>query len=350
MSKDHAGLTGSPTISVITAAFAMERWDGLCQAVASIAAQTASVMETIVVIDHNPGLLERARRELPGAIVVPNSRRPGASGARNSGVAASRGDVVAFLDDDAFASPSWLEAMLPHFARPGVVGVGCRVVPVWAGSRPRWLPYEFDWAVGASYRGLPEETAAVRNVWTCGMAVSREVFAAIGGFRDDFGKVGRRSRPEDTDLSLRAAAARPDGTWIYEPAAVISHHVPAERATPAFFLRRCLNEGAGKAELAALNGGGRSTSAERLYARRVLPLGVARGLRDTVRGDLSGGMRSIAIAAGLGSAATGFAAGRVRSAADRAAAIVRRPAARPPRPTRPGPGPGSSSTSPDTTC
>jgi colanic acid/amylovoran biosynthesis protein len=331
LSKDHADLAGSPTISVITAAFAMERWDDLCQAVTSIAAQTASVMETIVVIDHNPGLLERARRDLPGAIVVPNIRRQGASGARNSGVAASRGDVVAFLDDDAFASPSWLEAMLPHFARPGVVGVGCRVVPVWAGSRPRWLPYEFDWAVGASYRGMPAETAAVRNVWTCGMAVSREVFAAIGGFRDDFGKVGGRSRPEDTDLSLRAAAARPDGTWIYEPAAVISHHVPAERATPAFFLRRCLNEGAGKAELAALNGGSRSTSAERLYARRVLPLGVAQGLRDTIRGDLSGGMRSIAITAGLGSAVTGFAAGRVRSAADRAAAIVRRPAARPAR-------------------
>ena len=43
------------------------------------------------------------------------------------------------------------------------------------------------------------------------MAVSRPVFDAIGGFRDDFGKVGGRNRPEDTDLSLRVAAARPGG-------------------------------------------------------------------------------------------------------------------------------------------
>ena len=318
MSKDHANRVVRPTISVITAAFDMERWDGLCQAVASIMAQTVTVLETIAVIDHNPDLLDRARRELPGVVVVPNLRSRGASGARNSGVAASHGDVVAFLDDDAVASPSWLEAMLPHFADSGVVGVGCRVVPVWASPRPRWFPPEFDWAVGGSYRGMPESAAPVRNVWTCGMVVSRSLFEAIGGFRDDFGKVGGRSRPEDTDLSLRAAAARPGGTWVYEPAAVVSHHVPLERATFGFFLRRCLNEGAGKAALAALNGDGQSMSAERLYTRRVLPAGVARGLRDTVRGDVSGGLRSVAIAAGLSSAMAGFAIGRVAGMLHRA--------------------------------
>src|SRR5437588_3122198 len=174
----------------------MERWDGLRQAVASIMAQTVTVLETIAVIDHNPDLLDRARRELPGVVVVPNLRDRGASGARNSGVAASRGDVVAFLDDDAVASPSWLEIMLPHFADPDVVGVGCRVVPVWAGSRPRWFPQEFDWAVGGSYRGMPDEAAPVRNVWGCGMAVSRPGFDGIGGFGDVFGKGGGGSRPE----------------------------------------------------------------------------------------------------------------------------------------------------------
>ena len=318
MSKDQANPVAWPTISVITAAFAMERWDGLCQAVESIRAQTVTVLETIAVIDHNPELLDRARRELPGVVVVPNLRDRGASGARNSGVAASRGDVVAFLDDDAVASPSWLEVMLPHFADPAVVGVGCRVVPVWAGPRPRWFPPEFDWAVGGSYRGMPESPAPVRNVWTCGMVVSRSVFEAIGGFRDDFGKVGGRSRPEDTDLSLRAAAARPGGTWVYEPAAVVSHHVPPERATFGFFLRRCLNEGAGKAALGALNGDGQSTSAERLYTRRVLPAGVARGLRETVRGEVPGGLRSGAIVAGLSAAMAGFAAGRVAGMVHRA--------------------------------
>lgn len=301
-----------PTVSVVTASFAMERWEHLREAVASILAQTVRVFETVVVIDHNPDLLDRARRELQGVVVIPNTRGRGVSGARNSGAAACHGDVVAFLDDDAIASATWLEALLAHFADPDVVGVGCRLVAGWEGSRPRWLPQEFDWTVGGSYRGMPEVATSMRNVWSCGMVVSRRVFDAIGGFRDDFGKVGNRSRPEDTDFCLRATAAPRRGTWVYEPAGTVVHRVPLDRSTSRFFLRRCLSEGSGKAALAALNGTGESTSAELRYTRRVLPRGIARGLRDTVRGDVSGVLRSMAIAAGFGFVVAGFMAGIVR--------------------------------------
>jgi hypothetical protein len=276
------------------------------------------VLETVLVIDHNPVLLERAQRELEDVVVVSNVGSRGASGARNSGVAACGGEVVAFLDDDAVASSGWLEALLGHFADPDVVGVGGRIVPLWASSRPRWFPAEFDWAVGASYRGMPDESGPVRNVWSGNMAVLRRVFDAVGGFRDDFGKVGRRSRPEDTDLCLRAAAAQLRGTWIYEPAGVVGHRVPVKRTTVGYFLHRCLNEGSGKAALAALNGASESTSAERLYTRSALPEGVARGLRDAMHGDAAGGLRSIAIAAGFSFAVAGFLAGR-------AAGVVHRP-------------------------
>ena len=150
------------------------------------------------------------------------------------------------------------------------------------------------------------------------MVIRRRTFDAIGGFREDFGKVGGRSRPEDTDLCLRAAAAQPGGTWIYEPAGIAGHRVPLRRATFGFFLSRCLNEGAGKAALAALNGASESTSAERHYTRRILPEGIARGLRDAARGDLSGGLRSLAIAAGFSFAVAGFLTGRAAGAFHRA--------------------------------
>ena len=308
---------GSPRVSVIVAAFSMERWDCLRAAVASVLAQTAQVPETIVVIDHNPELLDRARRELRGVTVVPNTSGRGVSGARNSGVAACHGEVLGFLDDDAVASPTWLDILLPRLADRHVVGAGTRVVPLWEGSRPRWLPPEFDWTVGGSYRGMPEQATAVRNVWTCGMLIPRQAFDAAGGFREAFGKVGGRSRPEDTDLCLRAAAARPGSTWLYEPAAVVSHRVPAARATVRFFLRRCLLEGLGKAALASWNGARESTSAERQYMRRVLPRGMTRGLRDAVRGDACGALRTVAIAAGLPVAAAGFLAGRLSGLAYR---------------------------------
>lgn len=303
------GTVATPTVSVVIAAYSTERWGDLRAAVASVGEQTVPVLETIIVIDHNPELEARARREFARAIVVGNVGSRGASGARNSGVAVSQGDVVAFLDDDAAASPAWLEALLRHFADPAVVGAGGGIVPLWAGSRPRWFPPEFYWAVGASYRGMPEDAAEVRNVWSGNMAIRRPVFDAIGGFREGFGKVGRRPCPEDTDLCLRASAG--GGRWIYEPAAVCGHRVPPQRTTVRYFLSRSHNEGRGKARLAGLAGTAQSTSAERRYTRRVLPAGIARGLRDSVRGDLTGAARSLAIAVGLMLAVAGFVLGQV---------------------------------------
>jgi glycosyltransferase involved in cell wall biosynthesis len=302
----------------------MKRWGDLREAVASVQAQTVPVQETIVVIDHNPELLARARRELADVTVIANGGGQGASAARNTGVTASRGELVAFLDDDAVASPRWLEALLSHFADASVVGVGGRLDPLWATSRPQWFPPEFDWALGASYLGMPVTAEPVRNVWSNNMAIRRQVFDNIGGFRDGFGKVGARSRPEDTDLCIRAAEGHGGGTWIYEPAGAAGHHVPAERATVRYFAYRCFHEGWGKAALAALNGMGESISAERQYTRRVLPAGLARGLREAARGDASAVLRSLAIVGGLAVAMIGFLVGH-------AMMVIRAKGARGPR-------------------
>jgi GT2 family glycosyltransferase len=301
-------------VTAVIAAFAMDRWDATCEAMASIQAQTAAPAETVLVIDHNPDLLTRAAAAFPKATVIPNAGPQGASSARNTGVAASGGELIAFLDDDAVAAPDWLELMVPHFARPEVVGVGGSCEPLWFTSRPRWFPPEFDWIVGASYRGMPVETQPIRNVWSGNMILRRRIFTEIGGFNEDFGKVGKVARPEDTDLCLRAAAAQDHGTWMYEPAAVCGHRVPASRERVPFFLRRCLNEGRGKAGLAQLNGAA-ATSSERRYTREVLPRGIARGLGEAARGDLSGAERSLAIAAGLSLATAGFVTSRIAQSA-----------------------------------
>jgi hypothetical protein len=303
------------SVSVVIAAYSSERWTQLRDAVASVGAQHRPALETIVVIDHNPDLLARAERELTDAVVVPNAGQRGASGARNTGVALSQGEVVAFLDDDAYASPEWLATMIVHFADPAVAGVGGRVDPLWATARPSWFPGEFDWTVGASYSGMPETTAQVRNVWSNNMALRRAAFDAAGGFREDFSKLGTASRPEDTELCLRVTS----GSWLYEPASAVGHWVPAQRATLRYFLRRCYDEGKGKAQIALMDGTANSTSAERWYTMRVLPVAIGRGLREAATGDRSGALRSAAIIGGFGMAAAGFAVGCLSAATSRRA-------------------------------
>lgn len=300
-----------PTVSVIIAAHALDRWDGLCKAVASVQAQTVRDVETVVAVDHNPELLAKATREFPEVTVVANRVSRGASGTRNMGAAASHGQVLVFLDDDAVAQPNWLEALLQPLADPSVVGVGGRLEPLWKTSRPWWFPLEFDWVVGCSYLGMPENTTPVRNVWSNNMAIRRDAFDVIRGFRDGFGKIGNYNQPEDTDLCLRAAVRNGGGLWIYEPKAVAFHHVPADRATLNFFLKRCYNEGQGKAALACLNGANESTSTERRYVRCVLPYGFIRGLLEMVRGEVSGSVRSFAIVVGMSLATAGYLANRI---------------------------------------
>ena len=291
---------------MVIAAFADERWNQLCDAIESVRSQTAPVLETVVVIDHNPALLARARREFTDCTGDRERRRRGASGARNTGAASCRGEIVAFLDDDARSSDHWLAALLCHFSREDIVGVGGRIDPLWAASRPRWFPAEFGWAVGFSYQGMPERAQPVRNVWAGNMAIRASVFEAVGGFREDFGKVGDVARPEDTDLCLRAAGDR--GIWFYEPTGSVGHWIPRQRTTFRYFARRCYHEGQGKAALAAMDGARQSTAAERSYTYRILPQGVLRGLQDVAKGDAWGAARAAAIAVGFATTAVGFAA------------------------------------------
>lgn len=286
-----------PTVSVIIPTYTKARWDWLHECVASAKAQTVPASEIVVVVDHNPELLEEIAGEFPDVIAVPNIGGRGVSGARNSGVKASRGEVVAFLDDDSIASPDWLATLLRHIVTPGVVGVGCYSDGLWEEACPAWFPGEFGWTIGVSYSGLPNRPTAVRNVWTSAMLVKRSAFEIVDGFREDFGKIGNKSLPEDTDLCLRIAAVEDNAVWIWDPAKVMKHRVPAGRATFGYLMSRCFLQGWGKAAMARMDGFNESTSLERNYTLRILPAGVGRGLLDTVRGDVSGLGRSGAIIA-----------------------------------------------------
>lgn len=121
-----------PTISVVICAYTEGRWEELVAAVDSAARQTLAASEVIVVADHNTALAERARRELTGVEVLENDNRQGLAGARNTGVAAARGTVVAFLDDDAVAAADWLERLADAYE-----GRWCSA---WAGRSSRSGP------------------------------------------------------------------------------------------------------------------------------------------------------------------------------------------------------------------
>jgi hypothetical protein len=177
-------------------------------------------------------------------------------------------------------------------------------MPMWENPRPTWFPEEMLWAVGATYRGMPTSASPVRNVWAGNMVVRRSACDQVGGFRLDFGKRGDREdfQAEDTEFCLRTAREWPNGQWIYEPKAVAEHFVPARRSGWKFLVARCFHEGRNKVIMSRVVGAD-TTSRERNYALRVVPRGVWAGLKDALRGDLTGLARSATLVCCLVAAA-----------------------------------------------
>lgn len=310
-----------PRISTVICAYTEDRWPEIVRAVESVQHQERAAFEIVLVVDHNAQLFERARETFDGAIVVENAHPQGLSGARNTGVEATSGDVVAFLDDDAAADPGWLRWLADTYADPDVLGVGGYIDPAWATARPRWWPDEFDWVVGCSYRGLPQGRSEVRNPIGANMSFRRDVLEKAGRFTSGIGRIGTRPLgAEETELSIRARRAFPSGRVMYEPRARVSHLVPAARATTGYFLRRCYAEGLSKAAVSDLVGAEHALASERSYAVRTLGRGVLRDLGDTVRHrDPGPAARAAWIVAGLAVTTAGFIAGKVPAALQRRA-------------------------------
>ncbi len=299
------------TTSVVICAYTEARWEQLCQAVSSVQAQRRPVDEIIVVIDHNDALLDRARVAFSSATVLANASSQGLSGARNTGIDASIGDVVCFLDDDAAAEEDWSTHLLAPYDDRGVLGVGGAATPTWETAEPAWWPGEFGWVVGCSYRGQPTTTSPVRNLMGCNMSLRRTVLAAVGGFDTGLGRQGDNQLGcEETELCIRAGQLFPDGVFLHEPAAVVHHHVPGQRASWRYFRDRCRAEGISKAGVARRVGRSAALASETGYVRHVLPTGVLTNLGRSLHGDLAGVARAGAIVAGLGLTATGFLSAR----------------------------------------
>ncbi|WP_409472998.1 glycosyltransferase family 2 protein [Streptomyces sp. HC307] len=309
----------SPDISVVICVYTEDRWEDILAAVASVRAQSRPALETLLVVDHNQALLDRLAgeyKEAEDVRVLANAGPRGLSAGRNTGIAASRGDVIAFLDDDAVAERDWLRHFASSYADPRVMAVGGRTEPIWAsGRRPAWFPAEFDWVVGCTYRGLPRGLVQVRNVLGGNASFRRSAFDAAGGFATGIGRDGDK-RPlgcEETELCIRLTRALPEAVLLIDDRAVIHHRVPKAREHFRYFRTRTYAEGLSKALVARSVGADKGLESERRYTTRVLPAGVARGLRDAVLARPGGAGRAGAIVAGVFAAAGGYVVGSVRA-------------------------------------
>jgi glycosyltransferase involved in cell wall biosynthesis len=210
---------------------------------------------------------------------------PGKSYAVNAALRLTRGDVVAFTDDDVQPDRGWLEGLAQALNETGAAFVAGRILPIWEIDPPSWMSPSLYGVLAVPDNGaarLPITKDVPSQVMPIGanMAVRASVIARLGGMRTDLGKLeGSLRTGEDHEFFLRLLHGGCRGT--YEPAALVRHLVPAARLYRGYFRRWLFQNGSDVARL------------ERGYAApvRVL-LGVPRYLwRQTIR-DAASALRA----------------------------------------------------------
>ena len=263
-------------------------------------------------IDHNDALLARARAAFSTASVLPNASSQGLSGARNTGIDASTGDIVCFLDDDAAAEEDWSTHLLLRTRTADVLGVGGAATPAWETAEAGLVAGRVRLG-----RGLQLSRAADHDVAGPEPDGLQHVAAPHASWRRSVASTPGWVATATTSSAARrpSSASGPDSCFptassctSRRPSCTITY--PASGRPGATSADRCRAEGISKARVARRVGRSAALASEAGYVRRVLPTGVLTNLGRSLHGDLAGVARAGAIVAGLGLTATGFLSAR----------------------------------------
>lgn len=177
--------------------------------------------------------------------------RPGSSTARNTGIATSSANIIAFTDDDAIVEPDWLQNLLLPFEDEQVVGTGGRVIhegprcPDDSGKY-RHLVELFDYGDSSFVFDLIGDWRLPIGV---NMAVRRSALPAPA-FDPRLGNRPGLSMACEEVLLFRHKFR--NAYCVYVPSAVVHHRPETGRTTPAELRRACLHEGFGNARVLRL--------------------------------------------------------------------------------------------------
>lgn len=180
--------------------------------------------DRIVIVDGSPD--DATRIVVADFPSVEYQRNPLGIGttatSRAIGIRGAREDIVAFIDDDAYAHDDWLEALLRPYADPAIVGVG--------GRADNGRPEELDNGIGeigllmpsgrltGNFAADPGRIVDVDHMIGANMSLRLDAVRDAGGIRDYYPGTCLR---EETDIALRIR--RRGGRIVYTPDAVVRH-------------------------------------------------------------------------------------------------------------------------------
>lgn len=204
-----------PLVSVIVIDYKKSN-SYLLECLEAIKKQTYKDYEIILETDH-PLKLKNPKLKIidyKGKYTPPAKKR-------DHGALIAKGEIVAFIDDDAYPDLHWLERIIPHFKNKKIVGVGG---PGITPPNVSWLEAASGWTsaspIGAgpyTYRFLPGKKQFVDDYPSMNLAVRKVDFIKVGGYDSNFWP------GEDTKLCLDLTH-KLGKKIIYDPRVIVFHH------------------------------------------------------------------------------------------------------------------------------
>lgn len=201
----------------------------------------AGVDWEVLIVDNNSkdktrNVIEAFCSRYPGRVRYLLEPKQGLSNARNAGISAARGRVVAFTDDDVTVEPKWLQSLTRPLLDNQCAGTAGRIL-LGEFQPPSWLAISGPHNLGGSLVqfDLGDEPVLLdRAPFGASMAFQKSVFERFGGFRTDLGRSGKSLiGNEDTEFGMRLIAG--GLRLLYVPQAVVYHPVLKERLTKKYF-------------------------------------------------------------------------------------------------------------------
>ena len=187
--------------------------------------------EQVIVVDASPDdRTEQVVAGFPGVLYLRNAAgRGNTPRSRNLALRHATGEILAFLDDDAYVHPGWTANLAASYADAPVAGVAGRALNGQPGEEAygvdqigRFLP---DGRLTGNFAADPGRIVEVDHMIGCNMSLRASVVAQLGGFRDDM-RPGPFGICEETEICIRAR--RLGYRFIFNPA-VCADHVGARQ-------------------------------------------------------------------------------------------------------------------------